>query len=137
MGQQQPALLLRRVLNVERAPEVRRERLSSGVYELATVRCRMCHTELGWRYLSASSQARLPREVFVCTHGEMLGSLCRCCGWRPLVGGVVRAGAHVLSPLPDWASPTSPLLLMQTQQTPLLDMHPGVCGSAACPVQPL
>ena len=60
MGHQQPALLLRRVLNVERDPEVRRERLSSGMYELASVRCRLCHTELGWRYLSAASQARLP-----------------------------------------------------------------------------
>ena len=60
MGPQQPALLLRRVLNVERAPEVRRERLSSGTYELASVRCRLCHTELGWRYLSAASQARFP-----------------------------------------------------------------------------
>ncbi|KAK9839267.1 hypothetical protein WJX81_004779 [Elliptochloris bilobata] len=56
MGTQQPALLLRRVLNVERAPEVRRERLTSGVYELASVRCRLCQAELGWRYLSAASQ---------------------------------------------------------------------------------
>ena len=63
MGPQQPALLLRRVLNVERAPEVRRERLSSGMYELAFVRCRLCHTELGWRYLSAASQARPPADT--------------------------------------------------------------------------
>jgi len=60
MGTQQPAVLLRAVLNVERAPEVRTERLTSGVFDLASVRCRLCQADLGWRYLSAASQARGP-----------------------------------------------------------------------------
>lgn len=75
MGTQQPALLLRRVSNVERASEARRERLTSGVYELAAVRCRMCQTELGWRYLSAASQAR-PQHSPRLTHSKRQGILC-------------------------------------------------------------
>jgi len=63
MGTQQPAVLLRAVLNVERAPEVRTERLTSGVFDLASVRCRLCQAELGWRYLSAASQARARRPL--------------------------------------------------------------------------
>lgn len=94
MGPQQPALLLRRVLNVERAPEVRRERLSSGMYELAFVRCRLCQTELGWRYLSAASQARPPVDLFATGSERGLpGSLCVCCRRRTPVGGVGKLAA--------------------------------------------
>ena len=101
MGPQQPALLLRRALNVERAPEVRRERLSSGTYELASVRCRLCHTELGWRYLSAASQARPPLDVFATSSkGRLPGSLFRVLQTSDSGRRRVRAGVRAQPLLP-------------------------------------
>ena len=62
MGVAVPALLLRTAVNVEPSSPTRTEQLSTGVYRLVDVRCRSCHTHLGWKYLAAESQEQRYKE---------------------------------------------------------------------------
>ncbi len=56
MGVQEPALLFRTAVNLERAAKLREEQLSTGCYVLADVTCRVCLSPLGWSYLHASNE---------------------------------------------------------------------------------
>ena len=56
MGVQEPALLFRTAVNLERASKLREELLSTGCYVLADVTCRACLSPLGWSYLHASNE---------------------------------------------------------------------------------
>lgn len=57
MAHQTPAYLLRKTINVEVYAPERQEQLSTGMYVLADIRCRGCCTPMGWRYISAQSEA--------------------------------------------------------------------------------
>ena len=65
MGSQQPALLLRETVNVERCGEERRERLSTGRYTLVDISCRGCYKQLGWHYLCAVTPVRSHRPAIL------------------------------------------------------------------------
>lgn len=58
MGRNKPAFLFDSVVNVDLG-ESYEEVLSSGMFELRNVTCKVCAVVLGWKYERASSESQV------------------------------------------------------------------------------
>jgi len=75
MGRGKPALLFRIAINVDTTGGSRAMSLSTGDYTLTDVACRVCNTNLGWKYLTAAVDEQKYKENTFLLERALLDSL--------------------------------------------------------------